>query len=449
MKRFGIFLATALAAFAADNSTTFFLKNADVYPVTGPMIKGASILVQDGKITDIGAKLVAPKGINVIDAHGSRVYPGLIDSGTELGLSEISAERVSVDTQEIGEFMPQLRALIAINPESEHLGVVRVNGITSAISFPAPIGRGGGRGGGATQYISGQAAMIHLSGWTWEDMEVSRSAAMQLNFPAIRGRGGRGGGNPDFDIEAIFGGGAAGGGATTFAEQKRQYDQQIAKINDFFDAARQYQKERTNNAPGFKKDLKMEAMLPVLEGKLPLAVTASRARSIHDAILFADKQHVKIVILEPHDIDKVGAELKAKNIPVILGRTEALPDAEDAAYDEGFTGPAEAYKAGVKFAFGTFDNEFSRNVGLNAARASAFGLPPEEALKAVTINAAEIWGTADRMGSIDKGKWADLIVCDGDPLDTMTHVERVFIKGKDTEMMNKQIRLYRKYLERP
>jgi imidazolonepropionase-like amidohydrolase len=446
----GLLLATS--AFAADAGNTFFLKNADVYPVTGPMIKGASILVQDGKIVDVGAKLVAPKGVNVIDAHGSRVYPGLIDSGTELGLSEISAERVSVDTSELGEFMPQLRALIAVNPESEHLGVVRVNGITSAISFPAPVrggGGGGGRGGGATQYISGQAAMIHLSGWTWEDMEVARSAAMQLNFPAIRGRGGRGGGNPDFDVEALFGGGAAGGGATTFAEQKRQYDQQIAKINDFFDSARQYQKERTANAPGFKKDLKMEAMMPVLEGKLPLAVSANRARSIHDAILFADKQHVKIVILEPHDMDKVGAELKAKNIPVILGRTEALPDAEDAAYDEGETGPAEAYKAGVKFAFGTFDNEFSRNVGLNAARAAAFGLPPEEALKAVTINAAQIWGTADKMGSIEKGKWADLIICDGDPLDTMTHIERVFIKGNDTEMMNKQIRLYRKYLERP
>jgi imidazolonepropionase-like amidohydrolase len=193
----------------------------------------------------------------------------------------------------------------------------------------------------------------------------------------------------------------------------------------------------------------MEAMMPVLEVKMPLAVSASRARSIHDAVLFADKQHVRIVILEPHDIDKVGAELKAKNIPVILGRTEELPDAEDAPYDEGETGPAAAYKAGVKFAFGTFDNEFSRNVGLNAARASAFGLPPEEALKAVTINAAQIWGTADRMGSIEKGKWADLIICDGDPLDTMTHIERVFIKGNDTEMMNKQIRLYRKYLERP
>jgi imidazolonepropionase-like amidohydrolase len=454
MKRFGIFLLVTAAAFGADTGNTFFLKNADVYPVSGPMIKGASILVENGKIVDVGTKLVPPKNVNVIDAHGSRVYPGLTDSATELGLSEIEAERVSVDTSELGEFMPQLRALIAVNPESEHLGVVRVNGITSAISFPAPVrggGGGGGRGGGATQYISGQAAFIHLSGWTWEEMNVESGAgaAMQLSFPAIRGRGGRGGGNADFDPDGGFGGGAAGGGANTFAEQKRQYDQQIAHINEFFDSARQYQKERTANAPGFKKDLKMEAMIPVLEGKMPLAVSASRARSIHDAVLFADKQHVKIIILEPHDLAKVGPELKAKNIPVILGRTEALPESEDEPYDEGFTGPADAYKAGVKFAFGTFDNEFSRNVGLNAARAVAYGLPADEALKSVTLYPAQIWGTSDRMGSIEKGKWADLIIADGDPLDTMTHIERVFIKGIDTEMMNKQIRLYRKYLERP
>jgi imidazolonepropionase-like amidohydrolase len=207
------------------------------------------------------------------------------------------------------------------------------------------------------------------------------------------------------------------------------------------------------NAPGFKRDLKMEAMVPVLEGKVPLAITAARARSIHDAILFADKQHVKIVIMQAHDFDKVGAELKAKNIPVILGRTEVLPENEDAPYDQGFTLPAEAYKAGVKFAFGTLDggdtNEFVRNIGLNAARAVAFGLPADEALKAVTINAAEIWGVGDKMGSIEKGKWADLIIADGDPLDAPTQIKGVFIKGKEIELTNKQIRLYEKYLNRP
>lgn len=452
--RAALLVVGGVSVFGADATNTFVLRNADVYPVTGPEQKGVSILVQDGKIADIGPRIVPPKGMKVVDAKGMRVYPGLIDSGTELGLSEISAERTTVDSGEIGEFMPQLKALIAVNPDSEHFAVTRVNGITSAMTFPAQAGRGGGggRGGGATQYISGQAALIHLAGWTWEDMEINRSAAVELTFPSIRGRGGRGGGNADFNPDA-FGGGAAGGGANGFTEQKRQYDLQIAHLNEFFDSARQYLKERTTNAPGFKKDLKMEAMVPVLEGKVPLAITAARARSIHDAILFADKQHVRIVILGAHDFDKVGAELKAKNIPVILGRTEALPDNEDAPYDEAFTVPEEAYKAGVKFAFGTLSggdtNEFVRNIGLNAARAVAFGLPAEEALKAVTINPAEIWGAGDKMGSIEKGKWADLIIADGDPLDTETQIKGVFIKGKEIEMTNKQIRLYERYLARP
>src|SRR5262249_24581083 len=155
--------------------------------------------------------------------------------------------------------------------------------------------------------------------------------------------------------------------------RKRIYDQQIQKLNDFFDAARQYQKERTNNAPGFKRDLKMEAMIPVLERKVPIAVTAQRERSIRDAIAFADKQHVRMILLQPRDALKVAAELKAKNIPVILGRTEALPENEDAPYDEAESYPGLLAKQRVKFAFATFNNQFSRNLPYNAARAAAYG----------------------------------------------------------------------------
>jgi imidazolonepropionase-like amidohydrolase len=201
--------------------------------------------------------------------------------------------------------------------------------------------------------------------------------------------------------------GATGG---SFTQAKRTYDQQLVKINEFFDKARQYQKERAVKGPGFKTDLKLEAMVPVLEGRVPLAVSAGRASVIHDAIQFAEKQKVKIVILQPRDVVKAAPELKAKNIPVVLGRVLALPDQEDSAYDESFTEPAEAFKAGVKFAFGTFNNEFVRNLPYQAATAVAFGLPYEEALKAVTINAAEIWGHGKELGSVEKGKWADLMV---------------------------------------
>jgi imidazolonepropionase-like amidohydrolase len=446
MKKFGLLMVCAVAACAAANDS-FLIRGVDVYPVTGPEIKGVSVLVQDGKIADIGAKVVAPKGMKVVDGKGLRLYPGMIDSNTELGLSEISAERVTVDSGELGEFMPQLRALIAVNPDSEHFGVVRANGITSVMTFPAAGGRGG-RGGGGTQYISGQAALIHMDGWTWEDMEINRDAAVHLIFPSIASRGGRGGAaNVDFADELpAFGG---GGAAATFAEAKRNYDVQIAKLTEFFDNARNYRKEKTANLPGFKRDLKYEAMIPVLDGKVPVAVPAARERTIRDAVAFADREHIKIVILAPQELGKEGPELKAKNVPVIMGRTEALPENEDAPYDYAESLPAEFYKAGVKFAFGTFNNEFSRNLPYNAARAVAYGLPYDEALKAITINAAEIWGAGDKMGSIEKGKWADLMLVNGDPLETPTQIKVLFIKGKEVDLTNKQTRLYQKYMARP
>src|SRR5436305_4700819 len=154
MTRIGVFLASAIAAFAAADNT-FFIRNADVHPVTAPEMKGVNVLVQDGKIADIGAKILPPKGVRVIEGKGLHVYPGMIDSGTELGLSEVPSERVTVDTGEIGEFMPQLRALVAVNPESQHFPVVRANGISSVMTVPAGSGRGGGGfgGGAARQYI--------------------------------------------------------------------------------------------------------------------------------------------------------------------------------------------------------------------------------------------------------------------------------------------------------
>src|SRR6202046_5098062 len=191
MKRLGLLVLCAVAALAAADDTGF-IRGVGVFSVTGPEMKGVSVLVQDGKIADIGAKVIAPKGVKIVEGKGLRLYPGMIDSSTQLGLSEISAERVTVDTGELGEFMPQLKALSAVNPESEHFGVVRANGITSVMTFPAASGRGG-RGGGGAQYISGPAALIHMDGWTWEDMEINRSAAVHLLFPSIAMRGGRGG----------------------------------------------------------------------------------------------------------------------------------------------------------------------------------------------------------------------------------------------------------------
>lgn len=436
MKFVGLIFGCAVVALAGANDT-FLLRNVDVYPVTAKEMKDVSVLVQDGKIADIGPKIVAPKGIKIVEGKGLRVYPGMIDSATNLGLQEIQSVRETVDTGELGQFMPQLRALVAVNPESEHFGAVRVNGITAAITLP---GGSGGRGGGAAQLISGQAALIHTAGYTWEEMEISRSAAVQVNFPTMGGRGGRGGDAPP-EVLAVAGG--AGGN-----NARRAYEDSISKLNQFFDDARNYKSAKSAHPAGFTPDLKYEAMIPILDGKTPLAVSASTADAIHDAIAFADKQKVKIVIMGPRELGSLGPELKSHNIPVILGRSLALPEHEDDAYDSPMALANQFYKAGVKFAFGTFTNEFVRDLPFEAAAASGFGLPADEALKAVTINPAEIWGVSDKVGSVEKGKWADLLVVNGDPLEIQTKVEHVYIKGNDIPLTNKQTQLYDKYMSR-
>lgn len=445
MRPLGILIAFALAASAASNNTVL-IRGADVYPVASAPVKAASILVVDGKIAEIGLKVIAPKGVRVVDGRGLRVYPGMIDSGTELGLSEIEAIRETVDTGELGEFMPQLRALASVNSDSEHFAVVRIEGITSVLTLPAGDGGGGGGGGrpaAARQYISGQAALIHTFGWTWEDMAVSSPAAVYVRFPTLGPPSERGGPIPE-NIAGL----AGMTGTATLTQMMRTYQQEVTKLTEFFEEARRYQKAKAANLPGLVRDLKYESMLPVLEGKLPVAVAAATPRAIHDAIRFAGQQNVKIVIMQPREFGSAAAELKAKNIPVILGRVLALPRGQDEPYDQAFTLPAEVYKAGIKFAFGTFENQFVRNLPYQAATAVAFGLPPDEALKAITINPAQIWGAGDQLGSIEQGKSADLMVTTGDPLEIQTQMKHVFIRGREIELSSKQTRLYDRYLNR-
>lgn len=437
-----VFALLGTAAFLAAQDDSFLIRGVTVHPVANAEIQNGSVLVRDGKIVGVGRNLAAPKGTRIIEGKGLHVYPGMIDSGTELGLSEIGSIRESVDVGEIGKFDPQLRAEVAINPGSEHIPVTRANGITTVISLPMGAGGegGGGRRGGGGSIISGQAALVHLDGWTWEEMDIKKSAAMAMHMPTILSGGGRfGGGDLPPDVAARF----------SFSESKKNYETELRELKEFFEEARRYQKAKAAGEKGLKTDLKFEAMLPVLEGKEPLVVMASRERAIHDAVQFAEQQKVKVIIADPRELGKEGPELKARNVPVILGPTLALPLHDDDPYDAAYALPDQFYKAGVKFAFGTFNNEFSRNLPYQAATAVAFGLPYEEALKAVTLNAAQIWGVGDKIGSIEEGKWADLMVTDGDPLETKTQVKQLFIKGKNVDLDNKQKRLYEKYLNRP
>lgn len=424
----GRLLATLLALvlpLAADDGASFLLRGGTVHTVSGPDIPGGSVLVKDGRIAGAGVKIAAPKGVRVIDVKGLHIYPGLIDSATQLGAYEVGSVRETSDVSDVGAFKPQLRIAVAVNPSSEHIPVTRANGITAAVVQPA---------GGV---IPGQAALIHLDGWTTEEMMIKPSLAMRLDYPYIQMGGGSRGGAP---------------GANTFAEARKRFEAQVRELEEFFEASRRYQQAKAAGAPDFQTDLRFEAMLPVLEGKLPLLVRADKDQTIRDALAFATRQKVRMILQHGVQSWKVAGELKARGIPVTLARTLSLPEEEDEPYDRPFTTPAELFKAGVKFCFATYgpgagNNPF--NLPYEAAAAVPFGLPQQEALKAVTLHAAEIWGVADLIGSIDKGKLADLIVTDGDPLETRTQVKQMFIRGRTVDLNNKHRRLYEKFVNRP
>jgi imidazolonepropionase-like amidohydrolase len=430
---FALLIPAALLAAPADDNS-FLLKGATVHTMSGAPIENGSVLVRNGKIIGVGKNLSAPKDIKVIDGKGMQVYPGMIDSATDMGLSEVGAVDMTVDTTELGRFNPELVALTAVNPESEHIPITRANGITTVATLPQG------------QLITGQASLIHMAGWTTDELGLKPRAGLHLVFPAIQG-GGRGGFVPDADPTAF-----AGGAGGAFATQKANYDKQIAELNGYFEDARRYKQAKDAKAPGLKPDLKLEAMIPVIEGKEPIFVTARREREIRDAITWADKQKVKIILVDAVEAIKVEKEIKAHNIAVVLGPSLSLPRGPDDPYDEAFTTPLELQKAGIKFSIATLYREgpsFARNLPYQAAQAVAFGLPAEEAMMSITKNAAEILGVGDQIGSIDEGKWADLVVTDGNPLETKTNIKLLFIKGKPVDLDNKHKELYEKYLNRP
>jgi imidazolonepropionase-like amidohydrolase len=426
--------AAALRLLAADNN--LLIRNAIIHPVSGPQQENTSILILEGKIAEIGPKVVAPKTKNfkVVDAKGLHVYPGMIDAGSIVGISEISSVRETSDFGDVGDFNPQLRPLIAVNPDSEHIPITRANGITTSMVLPAQAA-GGGRGASAGSLIGGQTSLIHLNGWTWEEMEIGRSVAMHLRYPAVVSR------TFNFETQSV--------GQGNYQQARQNKDSDVRKLKAFFEQARRYKLAKDSKSPEYKMDLKFEAMIPVLEGKLPVLVFATREREIKEAIDFAGEQRIKIILAGVRRPGKQTEVIAQKKIPVILGTTLAAPLEEDDPYDSAYTLPAELQKAGVKFAFASFGTEFARNLPYEAAMAVNFGLPYEEGLKALTLNPAEILGVADRIGSIDRGKAADLIVTDGDPLEVRTQVKMMFINGESIDLESKHTELNKRYSARP
>jgi hypothetical protein len=231
----------------------------------------------------------------------------------------------------------------------------------------------------------------------------------------------------------------------SFSEAKVDHDEKMEQLNQFFEDARHYRQAKLAKAPGLQTDLRFEAMLPVLAGTTPMFVTAVREREIREAIEFADKQNIKIILADAYESYKVLPLIKSHNIPVVLGPVLSLPLDRDDAYDQSFTIPEELYKAGIKFCIGTFSSKQTRNLPYQAAAGVPFGLPKDEAYRSVSLSAAEIFGVGNRLGSITEGKTADLIVSDGDPLEPGTHVNMVFIDGKAVTVDTRQKEIYEKY----
>lgn len=433
-----VFVASVLfllpAVFAqTQSSNTYAITHAKIFTLAGSPIEDGTLVIRDGKIAAVGASVEVPAGAQVIDAKGLQVYPGLFDPITQMGLREIGAVSATVDSSETGSFNPDVVAATAVSPSSEHIPVTRAAGITEALAVP---GSGGFDSGGARGVLGGQASAIHLAGWAIEEMLLKKSAAMVLNWPRIETR--------SFDFETFS------RKEKPYTEAKQEYEKQVNELTEWLERARHYSQAMEKSSAGkYDRDLKLEALVPVIRGELPLLVFADRARDIRNAVEYCDKQNLRMILAGGDEAYKVKDLLRSKSIPVVLRPVLTSPVDEDDPYDRLLSQPAELAAAGVKLAFGSFDNSFARRLGQNAANAVAYGLPYDEALRAVTVNPAQILGLGNQIGTLETGKIANVIITNGDPLEISTDVRYLFIKGQLTSTNNRHKSLYEKYLNRP
>jgi len=391
------------------------LTNATIHPVSGPTIEKGTLVFDGGRITALGKDVAPPAGAEVIDLKFQHVYPGLFEPLNDIGLVEINSVRATIDAQETGQLNPNVRAVVAVNPDSEIIPTTRANGIL--LTLAAPYGG----------LISGRSGVIQLDGWTWEDMALKPDAALHIQWPQPGG-GRRGRGASDEIPSAPNSPGA---------EILRQ------ALAD----ARAYAAARKADSR-FPRDARWESLLDVLEGKLPVVVHADDLRQITAAVAFAKRENLKLILAGGYDATHCADLLKEHDIPVIVGGTYRLPQRRGDAYDASYTLPAELHKAGIKFcisACARFGASQARNLPYHAATAVAFGLPAEEALKAITLYPAQILGVADRVGSLEKGKDATLFVASGNALDTPTQVTKAWIRGRQVDLNDRHKSLYHKY----
>ena len=399
--------------FIKPRTGKFLLQNATVVTITKGVLNNTSVLIEDGKIKQIGANISAD-GAEVIDCNGMFIYPGMIDGGTKLGLVEVSSVAETVDYAEVGNFTPNMQALTAVNPNSVAIPVTRVSGVTTVLTVPS---------GGL---FPGTAALINLNGYTPDQMYAGFKAVV-MNFPSS-GRRGRYDRRSDEDI-------------------KKANEKALKEANELWENAKSYATLTANGAE-LEYYPEMAQLAKATTGELPLLIEVNTASDIQAAIKWVEGKGAKVIFEGVAEGWRVPEEIAKAGIPVVTGPIQALPTRESDRYDAAYANAGKMAKAGVKVAIRTNGEENVRNLPFFAAFAAAYGMGKEEAWKAVTITPAEIFGVADQYGSVEEGKVANLIISDGDPFETKTQIMHVFIDGYRMPLSNRQIRLYQEFLER-
>ncbi len=433
MKAIAIGMLMAFAATAAAED--LLLRGATVHTVSGETLATGDVLVRDGKIAAVGASLEGGTA-KVVELKGMHLYPGLIAATSAIGLTEIGAVRATNDDSEVGGWTPDVDSWIAVNPDSELIPVARANGITHALTLPS----------GGT--VAGRSGVIALDGWTWEDMTVRGPAALHVFWPGM-----------DLTIEGgrrrrrrMIDDPAEDKGPEKQAEERRA---RLKELDEFFEQARAYDKGRTaGGIPDAVMVPAWEAMRPALKGEIAVFIHAGEERQIRAALAWIEKQGLRnAVIVGARDADRCLAEIAKAKVAVIYENTFDQPARDTEDYDVHFSAAKKFFDAGIPFAFSVGSGSWSawgmRNLPYHAAQAAAFGLPREEAVKAITLTPARMLGVADRLGSIEAGKEASLIAVDGDILDIRSNVKRMWIGGTERSLESRHTRLWEKYKSRP
>jgi imidazolonepropionase-like amidohydrolase len=402
---------------AKPYSGKIYITNGNVHVGNGQVIENATIIIENGKIVQVGQNISVSQDAKIIDAKGKQIYPGLILSVTDLGLKEIAESvRGSNDFHELGDLNPSIRSIVAYNTDSKIIGTLRANGILLAGVTPD----------GGT--ISGSSSVVQLDAWNWEDAAYKMDNAIHLNMPTFISRPRRFGGR----------------GQQEEVDPTKQALEKINEIKNFFRQAKAYLQETTHT----ETNLKFDAVKGLFDKKQKLFVHGDQVKQMLVAIDFVKEFGFDVVIVGGSESFLIADLLKQNNIAVILHEEHSLPAMEDDDVDQPYKTPAQLQKAGVLFALNDEHEESRfRNLMFNAGTAAAYGLTKEQALQAITLNAAKILGIDDRTGSIEAGKDANIVISDGDILDMRTSIiSHAFIQGREVSLENKQTQLYQRYM---